>query len=534
MTAITVPKFQRSYAWTSQNVSEYWNDICNASEAERGYFMGTVVLAHDNNSSGEMLIVDGQQRITTTAILFIAIRDRLIDFELGEQWRAVQREYLSDYVLSQEAHKPKLTLNPIDAEDFELLLDVNGNHGKNTPVFDAYQLLSEKIRELTPEQSSYTKLINLVTYLSSSVQVLTATATDLSEAFVIFETLNDRGADLTTADLLKNFIFSRATGKSIRLVEESWIRLSGAFTKPADFVQFIRYEYMSRNGHVTVRNLYKAIQSDIPQRYDGIVEYLRTLEKALKIYKALKEPDDPFWSSNAVPVRDSLLAFRRLRVEVTNPLLLAAFTKWSTTNASKLVNTVANWSIRAWTSGALGGGTADSAFSKAAQAITSGEATTSADLLPLMEMVPDDAKFRTDFNELGDLSTTVAKYLLGRLEMQARIDLGQSTDAIPDWTSRSVTVEHIFAKSSKEADFPSKEEFENFVVIRDRLQNFTPFELTLNGDAKNSSFESKRPSYLASSFELTKEIGRVPEWTTGESTKRMEKLAKLAVKAWPL
>jgi hypothetical protein len=532
---LTVPRFQRGYAWNEQNVLEYWTDINNARNAGRGYFMGTVVLAQDLETPGRMLVVDGQQRITTTAILLIAIRDRLHSFGLDEQWRAVQREYLADYVLSQEAHKPKLTLSPGDAAPFEDLLDIEESSCAKGLVLDAYNVLLEKIQELAPTASDYAELIQVVTYLSTSVQVLTATATDLSEAFVIFETLNDRGADLTTADLLKNFLFSRATGHSIRIVEESWVRLSGAFAKPADFVQFIRYEFMSRNGHITMRNLYKAIQADMPLRQDGVVDYLRSLESSLKSYTALKEPDDAFWSSNAISVRDSLLAFRRFRIEVTSPLLLAAFAKWHPTAASRLVNTVANWSIRAWAAGTLGGGTADSAFSKAAQAITAGQATTAEDLLPFMKgLVPDDAKFRTDFAELSDINTTVAKYLLGQLERQLRLDKGTNIDAMPDWASRSVTVEHIIAKSSKNTDFDSPEEYERFDVLRNRLQNYTPLEVTLNGDAKNSTFEGKRLSYAFSNFELTKEIGINETWSNDLADERMERLSQIAVRAWPL
>ncbi|QGV67289.1 DUF262 domain-containing protein [Clavibacter nebraskensis] len=531
---LTVPRFQRGYSWVEQNVLEFWSDINRARQAGSTYFMGTVVLAVDLEHADRMLIVDGQQRLTTTAILLIAIRDRLNEFELGEQWRSVQREYLADYVLSQESHKPKLVLSPADSGAFEDLLDIDKTVCAPGPVFDAYTLLRERIEALAPDKSDYAELLQIVEYLATSVQVLTATATDLSEAFVIFETLNDRGADLTTADLLKNFLFSQAGSAKIRAVEEAWVRISGAFSKSTDFVRFIRFEHVSRKGQVTMRGLYKAIQGDIPVRTGGVMAYLDGLERALSIYTALKEPDDVFWSANSVGVKDSLLAFRRLGLESNSPLLLAAFAHWNTTDATRLVNVVANWSVRAWAAGNLGGGTAEKAFSEAAVAIADGSATAIDELRPFMKgVVPDDSGFRAAFLELGELNTTTAKYLLGQLERQSRQDRGANTDALPDWASRTVTVEHIIAKSSKESDFDSANEYQAFEVARDRVQNLTPLEKSLNAEAKDGKFETKSPLYLRSEFELTKLVGESPSWSSVEGDARNEALADIAIRAWP-
>jgi hypothetical protein len=71
--------------------------------------------------------------------------------------------------------------------------------------------------------------------LDTGVQVLVAVASDLPEAYVIFETLNDRGADLTTADLLKSYLFSQAK-QHFSYVESQWIKLDSAFEDPEDLV----------------------------------------------------------------------------------------------------------------------------------------------------------------------------------------------------------------------------------------------------------------------------------------------------------
>lgn len=532
---LAIPRFQRKYSWTSQNVVEFWTDIERGRSSGKSYFMGTVVLADDHEVLGRMLIVDGQQRITTTAILFAAIRDRLREFGHDEQWRAVEREFLSDYVLEQEAHRPKLTLSPHDSPAFESILNPETGECPKGLVKASYDELKARVDAAAPDPDSYSELIAIVKYLSKSVQVLTAVAAELSEAFIIFETLNDRGADLTTADLLKNYLFSQAGQVAIRPVEEAWVRTSGSFDKPEEFVKFLRYEHMSRHGHVTVRGLYKAIQSDIGEGAAGAKAYVKRLEQGLKVYLALKDPEDPFWSANAIDVRDSLLAFRRLRLEVNSTLLLAAFSSWSVSDATRLVNTVANWSVRAWMSGTLGGGVADDAFCRAAVAVTTGKVSKAKDLLPYMHaLIPDDTAFRQAVVDSGELNTTRAKYLLAKIERQHRIDMGENVDAMADWSSRTVTVEHIFAKSSKAEEFATEDEFNQFEIMKDRLPNLTLLELSLNGDLENKPFIDKRKTYTVSDFRMTSLLAAKDDWTLKDADARAHFLADLAVRAWPI
>src|SRR6266852_451461 len=77
---LKVPRFQRRYSWQEEHVAEYWADIERARSAGDSYFMGTVVLASDTGDENRKLIIDGQQRIMTTAVLLTAIRDQLWDF----------------------------------------------------------------------------------------------------------------------------------------------------------------------------------------------------------------------------------------------------------------------------------------------------------------------------------------------------------------------------------------------------------------------------------------------------------------------
>lgn len=152
-----------------------------------------------------------------------------------------------------------------------------------------------------------------------------AVASDLPEAYVIFETLNDRGADLTTADLLKNFLFSEAKPSEFSYVQLGWNQIeTNLGNKPDAMVKFVRHEFMSRKGKITTRKLYRAIQEDLREN-PGAKSYVQRLKLAQQTYLALSDADSSFWADARVDVRDAIIAYRRFGFESSYPVLLAAF-----------------------------------------------------------------------------------------------------------------------------------------------------------------------------------------------------------------
>ncbi len=293
---LKVPRFQRAYAWDPSNVEEFLDDLTRARSGGGDYFMGTLVLAEDTGSSGCQLIVDGQQRLATTALLLIAVRDRLHELAQDQAATSIDDRYLKRYELSREETVTRLVLSPADLPAYDALVDGTYDASRADALTLAYSQCRQHVNDLSPGREDYRVLINLVGQLADSVQILLATASGIPEAYVIFETLNDRGADLTTADLLKNYLFSQAGDSSIGYIESMWTRIAASFEKPEDLVKFIRYEYSSRAGKVTNRKLYRALQDDIGAGSASVKRYLQRLESAL----------DVFWLSGTLITRDGV------------------------------------------------------------------------------------------------------------------------------------------------------------------------------------------------------------------------------------
>ena len=120
---LTVPRFQREYAWDETNVSEFLDDLTRARADSLEYFLGTVVLADGGDLAPRKIIVDGQQRLATTALLLLAIRERL--YELGQTADAesVGNRFLRRYEISAKAEVTRLVLSPKDTPNYDALID---------------------------------------------------------------------------------------------------------------------------------------------------------------------------------------------------------------------------------------------------------------------------------------------------------------------------------------------------------------------------------------------------------------------------
>lgn len=521
---VQVPEFQRSYSWERINVQEYLSDLHRARQKKSAYFMGTLVFAKPDDGTDRRKIVDGQQRLATTAVLFVAIRDRLAELGKADLADNTTKQFLRRFSIKEESEVDSLILSPKDQDSYDAIME-----GKYAALHTGdklracYEECRGHLMELAPKANQYKKLIDVIAQLERDVQVLIAVASSLPEAYVIFETLNDRGADLTTADLLKNYLFSEAKRHEFDYVQHGWNTLETNLGRP-ELVKFVRFEYMSRHGRITTRQLYRALQDDL--KVDpGAKSYVQRLKKAQEIYVALREPDSDFWRDAKVDVRDALLAYRRFGFESSYPVLLAAFREWDKAKATRLLVKIAKWSIRAQFMGRLGAGTAEESFAAAASSIARGDAKNQTEVRRLLaRLIPTDGEFKGAFTGGGKLHTSRAKYVLGMLEKAA--DAKASRPERPlDWTSPSVTVEHIVPVSEGTDD-------DLFIKIN-QIGNLTLLEKRLNRQLGSSGFSKKRELYAQSEFALTRAVAEADTWTTDDISARTTTLAALACLAWP-
>jgi hypothetical protein len=211
----TIPRYQRPYAWTTDQAGEMFADLLSAAKCEHKledsdpYFLGSIVLVKEEGDAGAE-VVDGQQRLTTLMTLLSVIRLGVPDvYAASLQKRLFQQGDPIKGTLDQ----PRLTLRDRDQPFFEKqILDLGAVAQLDgvglAPLTDSQrnlvqnaQLFRDRLAQLTePECTRLVRFIDGYTYL------VTVATQDFDSAYRIFTVLNERGLDLTHSDILKSEI----------------------------------------------------------------------------------------------------------------------------------------------------------------------------------------------------------------------------------------------------------------------------------------------------------------------------------------
>jgi hypothetical protein len=535
---LAVPVYQRSYAWTTAHIEDFCSDLQAAFASDpQEYFLGTIVLSAEGSENRET-IIDGQQRLATTFMLLAALRD--YHLEHGETKRAdnLHNLYIGSYDDEADEDTPHLLLNAEDQGYFRARF-VERNSSV-LPTRESHRLLSSAYTDLLALVTHIAsdagnnwvgRLVEWRTYLQDRARVVYVQVPSESDAFMIFETLNDRGADLTLADLLKNYLFGRAGDKRLQAVRDHWMAAQAALDQNIElFVTFIRHYWSSLHGPTREHLLYKAIKAEITSPAKSET-FAKELEVAARLYAALLSSDHEHWTGWGTSTKDNLETLVRLGLEQNRPMLLAALQGFSKTEVQRTLRATVSWSVRGLIVGGIGGGTTEKAYASAAVKIRDGSvADTSGLLAQLQSIIPSDSEFQAAFSTARVTKASLARYYLNALE---RTEAGtDQPELVPNANEEEVNLEHVLPRTPKKVDWPNLDEDEAKDLVN-RLGNQALLKKAANTKIGNQPFAVKKPILAASDLSLTNQIGQEPTWGKSEIEARQEALALLAVQTWP-
>ena len=376
---LTVPRYQRSYAWTEDEVRDFWDDMGKSIKEKTEYFMGTIVLSEESETDDQS-IIDGQQRLATTTILLSVLRDVFRERGQDAPADAIQQQYLAPYDVTALTRRARLRLNTSDNPFYESeIIDSKGI----PPTADSHHLIRaakqffrtniDKIVSENPK-SWTTMFAEITSYLQKQARVILVTAPTNADAFTIFETLNDRGADLTIADLLKNYLFS-VSGSELDFVQDAWVEtisVLNLYQENREFVGFLRHLWSSMYGATRERDLYKNIKAVISDK-SSAVQFAKTLRDGAKIYGAILSAESETWKKFTKVTREHVDTLVQLNLEQNRPLLLALLQHFAPAELAKTLKALVAWSVRGLVAGSIGGGKAEKYFCDAAVDIRAGK-----------------------------------------------------------------------------------------------------------------------------------------------------------------
>lgn len=268
-----IPRYQRAYSWRAEQCDELWRDLKRAVRGHRSHFAGTLIfLDEPSGDSRVRTVVDGQQRLTTVALIVAALAERLR--AQGETFFGMGPEELQQTYLCEEG-EAKLALSQGDRETFNALaLGLPLPAQPSERVCGNYDDFARKMREEGFDALELWKGLGALT-------VIVAELDDRERAPEVFESFNSKGVPLVTADLVRNYLLlAESHREQARLYERYWEPIGGVFGDDPGSIRLnnailgwlaVRFRQVRRFGDSQAFSIFKSFCED---EYDGTVDAL--------------------------------------------------------------------------------------------------------------------------------------------------------------------------------------------------------------------------------------------------------------------
>lgn len=538
-----VPANQREYSWEEKHVLDLYEDIADAiSKGAQEYFLGSIVVATDP-SKHKKAVFDGQQRLATTSIFLAAIRDYFHKNNEDERAKWVADQFLTEIEPKSLEYVPKLRLSKTDhdyylrsilpAPDAPERISAKATKESHEKIEIAQLVAAKHVAKIVaalPPKSHADELLKWVGFLEKNVKVIWVEVPDDRSAYVIFETMNDRGLHLSMADLLKNHIFALADDR-MEEAEKCWYAMVGALETVQEediLVTYIRHLWISTHGPTRSKLLFDQIKNGIKNKLEAI-GLIKTLEESAPRYAALLNPAHTIWQEHNPSVSKNISTLAYLRMEQVRPLLLGVTQRFTKEEVRKCSLALVYWSVRFLIVG-VGSGTLEGHYGRNALEIWNGKIKNTNELIKAMaSIVPTDDAFESAFRTARVTQARLARYYLRAL--QRKEDDESEPYYVPS-DGPEINLEHILPQSSsahwKHIDPETARAYVN------RIGNLVLMQATPNNEMGDSDFVRKKKFLATSEYSLTKNVSKYATWGTDQINDRQSKLAKLAVKAWPL
>lgn len=335
-----VPIFQRNYSWQKSQYEQLWFDILRASKfkEKQNHFIGSIVYIDMGTPAGrpqQLLLIDGQQRLTTISILLCAIKDYVQKFNLETKLinlAKIKNQFLynSDEI---DEDKYKLLLNVQDKETYIKLID-NTIFTVNKPatnIIKCYEFFYERIEDFIKEYGQIDEIYAGIFKLSL---VSISLDKDSDNPQMIFESMNSTGKDLSQTDLLRNYLLMDLTPeKQTRLYKTYWKPMEELFGEDIYKNDLNKFDYFIRDfltlksdtGYICkINNVYenfKRYYLDNNCEKFAVLKDLFTYAKYYACIDLLQEKDDElklYWQE-----------FKKLDSHVVYPFLLKLYDDYS-------------------------------------------------------------------------------------------------------------------------------------------------------------------------------------------------------------
>ena len=560
-----IPRFQRDYAWTREQCESLWTDWKNLIDTNStAHFLGPMVVVRIENQGKKFLVIDGQQRITTLQMIISLIRDRWVELNPGKKQTDMGPKPYEDICKSliengAPLYKKVFTPNFYIAEtfmnyvqrelddverkkftDLKKLTEQERDHAEE--LFSAYRYFRDEIEGLNFDQ-----LLNYEQRLLNDFLVLRIDAVEIDNAFVLFDTLNNRGLDLTQGDLVKNYLFQQMGEVVASQVSNEVAKILQDWDSIAEKVSLVKLDNFLRyfliiklNSKIQKETIFKKIQSQY-QGKQAVKQLIKELSDFSDLF-ALIEGNDKFSGIYKDELNAMFEDLGDLDQSTQAVFLLAALKRFNNyekkehyTQLSIAVRAAEILSFRFLICG-RNAQDIENIWREGAILLLSSSKSDQEALDQALEFLkgslPSNEELKSELSNKVIRSSKFAKYILRKIE--------NARKAGNVWVlagSSKLDVEHIAPKSPDgEHDWRSVMAGDlNYRSIIYLIGNQTLLSRGPNRKAKNAEFEKKKKIYLEEKEDLpkiTQDILKNKKWNQAAVVKRSKDLAIESLNVW--
>jgi uncharacterized protein with ParB-like and HNH nuclease domain len=343
-----IPRYQRPYSWERIHLEDFWHDAVQ-SRSKEDYFIGSLV-ASKPRKEHVYAVVDGQQRITTAAIVLCALRNALQKEGLNDladgihtliERRNIRNRF--QFILTTESSYPFLQEHILKRGTPELETSVGPEEEAIKAAADFFaSKFSEVVKSVRTDSSlsieqqtsSIADKLEVIRDQILSLQVIFVELEDEDDAYLVFETLNTRGKDLRVSDLVKNLLLrlKRPTNEGLDAGKEKWNRILEILEESEAGIKadaFLHHSWLSRRDFVAQKKLFKEIKKTVTKQ--SVDTFLDELVRDAELYRVLHEPNfrKRKWNLQEKPLKDALVNIDKFGIKLSVPLILALIRDWN-------------------------------------------------------------------------------------------------------------------------------------------------------------------------------------------------------------
>ncbi len=527
-----VPSFQRSYSWKIDQIEELYSDIIYYSEnaGETEYFIGTMVFS-PHVEKNKLVILDGQQRFASIFIFLVALRECLKRKNSSgcQEWIDDINRSLYRRITPSKEKSSKLELNKEDCFFFsELIFDgVLSKTKKHSHIRikENYEFLVDKVDKGIDAigEGFIGKILDVI---FNKISIIKIDVNDEVNANLLFETLNDRGLDLSAADLIKNYLFS-LSGTGIESIRGNWERMNDQIGEN-NISRYLRHYWISNYDFVKKEYLYKSIKGKITK--NKIKAFVDSISEEAIIYSNLISPSTEFWED--AEIVQMLNDLNTLRVEQVNIFLLAVTKKYfdRKDKLKRLFRIVVNFTFRYNTISGLDPKVLEKLYGNLATELRHDQKSIGELIIEIKKQNPNTDLFKASFMEFQTRNRKLAKYILFSINQKLLKDAKQEELKA---NLEGVNLEHIIPKNPNQECFSMlKSKNIELSEVLYKIGNQTILLIEYNKEAANLEFSKKVSVYKKSKLPINLYLTKITEFGVKEIQERQKVFADLADDIW--